>query len=283
MTSFDPADPRSRLNNLAQHWRVEIERILETENSVVALGRRDDRSVVLKLHRQRGDERLSATVIRAFCGNGMVRIIDDVDGALLLERLTPGTSLVTMVMSGHDNDATEILADVIRRMTPRDCPSAPTVEVWGHSFARYRTLDDRPLPETLVEEAHRVYDTLATTQRRRRLLHGDLHHGNVLRDSERGWLAIDPKGVIGEAEYEIGAALRNPIEKAESFLQPETIQARVECFADRLHLDADRIVAWAFAQAVLSVVWLIEDGFAVDDENPWLQLARSIRPLLKRP
>jgi streptomycin 6-kinase len=283
MTSFDPADPRSRLVNRATAWRVAIERILETENSVVAFGRRDDRSVVLKVGKRSGDERLSATVIRAFGGNGMVRIIDDIDGALLLERLTPGHSLVTMVTSGHDDDATEALTDVIRRMTPQVCPSAPTVEDWGHSFERYRALEDRSLPETLVEEAHRVYHKLSTSQRRRRLLHGDLHHGNVLLDSDRGWLAIDPKGVVGEAEYEIGAALRNPIEKAESFLQLETIRARVECFADRLHLDADRILAWAFAQAVLSAVWLIEDGFVVDDDHPWLQLARSIRPLLKRP
>ena len=79
MTSFDPADPRSRLTNLAQHWRVQIERILETENSVVALGRRDNRSVVLKVHRQRGDEQLSACT-SGLRGNGMVRIIDDLDG-----------------------------------------------------------------------------------------------------------------------------------------------------------------------------------------------------------
>jgi streptomycin 6-kinase len=281
MTSFDPADPRSRLTNLAQPWRVAIERIAETETSIVAFGRRDDRSVVLKVGKRSGDERLSATVIRAFDGNGMVRIIDDVDGALLLERLTPGHSLVNMITSGHDNDATQALADVIGRMTPQDCPSAPTVEDWGHSFDRYRALEDRSLPETLVEEAHRVYDKLSTSQRRRRLLHGDLHHGNVLLDSDRGWLAIDPRGVVGEAEYEIGAALRNPIEKVESFLQPETIRARVTCFADRLHLDADRIVAWAFAQAVLSVIWLIEDGVAVGD-HPWLELARTIQRMMTR-
>jgi streptomycin 6-kinase len=59
---------------------------------------------------------------------------------------------------------------------------------------------------------------LCSSQRYRRLLHGDLHHGNVLHDSERGWVAIDPKGVLGEPEYEIGVALRNPIEIRGSLL-----------------------------------------------------------------
>jgi streptomycin 6-kinase len=40
----------------------------------------------------------------------------------------------------------------------------------------------------------------------------DLHHYNVLSDSGRGWLAIDPKGLVGEVEYEVGAAIRNPID-----------------------------------------------------------------------
>jgi streptomycin 6-kinase len=42
------------------------------------------------------------------------------------------------------------------------------------------------------------------------LLHGDLHHFNILSARRQPWLAIDPKGVAGEPAYEPGALLRNP-------------------------------------------------------------------------
>jgi streptomycin 6-kinase len=122
---------------------------------------------------------------------------------------------------------------------------------------------------------------LYASQRDVRLLHGDLQHYNVLFDSDRGWLAIDPKGVIGEVEYEIGASLRNPIEKPELFASPDAVERRLRCFEAKLKLDYDRMLAWGFAQAVLSAIWSVEDGFAVDAGNPSLKLANAIRPILK--
>jgi streptomycin 6-kinase len=262
----------------AIHWRVAVEHMMETDTAVIAFGRRNDQPVVIKVAKQEEDESRSAAVLRAFGGKGVVRILDDFEGALLLERITPGDSLVAMATGGHDDGATEVLAEVIDRMSPDDVSAVPTVEEWGRNFERHLAGDQQYVPPVLVEEARTVFQGLCASQCRRRLLHGDLHHGNVLRDFERGWVAIDPKGVVGELEYEIGAALRNPIEQPEVFLQAQRIHARISYFADRLELDADRIRAWAFAQAVLSAVWLIEDGFAIAHDHPWLDLARRIRP-----
>jgi streptomycin 6-kinase len=272
------SDSRARMRDRAASWRVSLEHVLESDSAVIAFGSRDEQRLVVKIDRHERDQSRSAAVLRAFCGNGMVRILDDVEDALLLERVSPGDALVAMAASGHDKDATEVLADVIGRMSAHEYSGMPTVEEWGSSFERYLARDGRSLPQQLVEEAREVYETLCASQRERRLLHGDLHHGNVLLDSERGWLAIDPKGVVGELEYETGAALRNPIEHPEVFLDPQRIDARVDCFADRLQLDADRLRKWTFAQAVLSAIWLIEDGLAVNRDHPWLELARRIRP-----
>lgn len=60
------------------------------------------------------------------------------------------------------------------------------------------------------------------------LLHGDLHHYNVRFDRDHGWNAIDPKGVVGEFEYEVGALLRNPIKQPEIFTDPATIERRIK-------------------------------------------------------
>jgi streptomycin 6-kinase len=107
-----------------------------------------------------------------------------------------------------------------------------------------------------------------------------LHHYNVLFDSERGWLAIDPKGVVGEVEYEIGAILRNPFSRPELFTSRNSIETRIKQLTERLHLEYERVLAWGFAQAVLSAIWDVEDGFPVDVMNPALRLAAIIQPML---
>jgi len=102
----------------------------------------------------------------------------------------------------------------------------------------------------------------------------------VLRDRERGWLAIDPKGVVGELEYEVGALLRNPVELPDIVTNPAIIERRIGTVSARLGRDADRVLCWAFAQAVLSATWLVEDGQMVDAGTPSLRLARALEAML---
>jgi streptomycin 6-kinase len=132
----------------------------------------------------------------------------------------------------------------------------------------------------LIESAEPLYAKLCATQKRTRLLHGDLQHYNVLFDENRGWLSVDPKGVIGEVEYELGASLRNPGENVLRFFSPATVIRRLEIYESILGIDIARALRWAYAQAVLSLIWGVEDGYTVTDESPSLILARSIEPLL---
>src|SRR5262245_28817880 len=271
-----------RVEERVRTWRVAVEHRTETESSVLLFGRRDDRPVVLKIVKHGGDEWTSGAVLEAFDGNGVVRVLDHAGGALLLERLSPGTSLTSLVVSGADHRATGILTDVMRRMSPRPPPTeATTVEDWGKGFARHAARRDSSIPQPLLEEAERLYFSLCRSQSRVRLLHGDLHHDNVLHDSGRGWVAIDPKGVVGELEYEVGAALRNPRPHRALFADPSIIVGRVDRLARALDLDAGRILAWAFAQAVLSVVWTVEDGLALEADDSSLAVAYVIRPMLE--
>ena len=258
-------------------WRVEVDRTIETDRSILVFGQRDGRPVVMKIIKNQSDESESGAILEAFDGRGTIRVYERTDGAMLVERAVPGHSLGTVV-NGSDDQATRILASVIAKMSPRllSCVAA-TVQEWGKGFDRYLATADVRIPKDLVLEARRLYFHLCESQIQVRLLHGDFHHDNVVFDRDRGWLAIDPKGVVGELEYEIGAALRNPWESPELFTAPATIEARVRCFCRELSLNADRVLSWAFSQAVLSAIWTIEDGLDANARRGPLALAHTIR------
>jgi streptomycin 6-kinase len=257
-------------------WEVAIERTITTATSIIVHGRRAGRPVTLKVVKNQGDEWRCGEVAAKFGGRGVVEVLEHMPGAALFERLDPGEALATLTLAGRDDEATDILAMMLGRMAPGDPPEwCPTVARWGEAFARYAATGDERISRTLVEPAQRVYSELCATQREPALLHGDLHHYNVLSDRARGWCAIDPKGVVGELEFELGAALRNPIDRPDLYASLDVAERRLERFGLVLGVDIGRARGWCFAQAVLSAIWSIEDGAAAEAEGA-LQLARAL-------
>jgi streptomycin 6-kinase len=209
----------------------------------------------------------------------MVRVLELDAGAVLLERAIPGASLVDVVASGNDDHATSIIARIMRDLSPGEPPSGTlAVEDWGRGFDQYRATGGRQIPSSLVDRAHGLFRELCTSQTTRRLLHGDLQHSNILFDAERGWIAIDPKGVIGEPEVEVGPFLRNPAHAVELFNDQSVVERRLRLLCRTAGLRYDRALRWSFALAVLSAIWAVEDDGIVHDDSPALTLAGALRP-----
>jgi streptomycin 6-kinase len=269
-----------RLHTKAAAWNVTLDETRETATSLLGFGVRAGQRVVLKLTKAR-DEAYAGNVLRAFDGHGAVRIYEAATGAVLLEQLEPGEQLVSLVRRGEDDEATKILAQVIEKLANHAAPDeCPTVADWGRGFDRYIASSAQHIPGDLVRKAQLIYHQLTQSQRTTMLLHGDLQHYNVLFDRERGWTAIDPKGIVGELEYEAGALLRNPIEQPDLFTNRATIQRRLEILTDRLSMDHSRARQWSFAQAVLSAIWDVEDGYPVEPNHPALLLANTLSEML---
>lgn len=265
----------------AAQWNVAIEETRETPSSLLAFGVRDGRRVVLKLTKDVGDEARSGEVLMAFGNDGVVRVYEAELGAVLLERLEPAEELVSLVRRGDDDEATRILADVIARLAGHKAPAATvTVAHLSRSFDWYVQSGDEQVPSELVREAHDIYRQQATSQRTTMLLHGDLQHYNVILDNARGWIAIDPKGLVGELEYEVGAFMRNPMELPDLFTQRATVERRLEILARVLPLDPSRVLRWCFAQAVLSVIWGVEDGYRIKPDHGVLRLAQTFKSMI---
>ena len=265
----------------AVEWNVSLAEIRETETSLLGFGTRNDIRVVLKITKQLSDESHSGEVLRAYDGDGAVRVYESETGAVLVERLEPGEQLVNVVKRDGDDEATKILAEVIAKLADHEAPAVcPTVADWGRGFDRYLQSGNEQIPFAVVHEAREMYQELASSQRRTMLLHGDLQHYNVLFDNEQGWTAIDPKGVVGELEYELGALLRNPIELPEVFTNPETLERRLKFLTTALQLDYSRALRWSYAQSILSAIWNIEDGHPLTINNPSLLLTHTVKHIL---
>jgi streptomycin 6-kinase len=267
-----------QLTSWLAQWDVTLSETRETQSSLLGFGIRAGSRVVLKVSKRTGDEWHSGDVLRAFDGDGTVKVLEWTGGAVLLERLDPATELVQLVRSRDDDAATEILAGVIARMAHHKAPlNCPTVADWGRGFNR-GPFDQ--IPGDLFHDAHQLHQKLESSQGPTMLLHGDLHHYNVLFDTNRGWVVIDPKGVVGELEYELGAMIRNPVESPERYISAEVVERRLRTLTRAMNLNYRRALEWSFAQAVLSAIWDIEDGFEVTPEHASLRLARTISPML---
>jgi streptomycin 6-kinase len=275
--------PHDALAGLAHRWGVTLEgAVRESQTGRVCFGRRGDAAVVLKVPNPDEDEANSLTALLHFGGHGAVRVLEHESGAMLLERAIPGSPLTDLVTCGRDDDATGILCAIVAdlhrpTLSPDVARRFPTVEDWGNELDSYRGRAGL-IPPDLIERAIAMFAKLTGSQGERRLLHGDLHHHNIFYDGRRGWVAIDPKGVVGEGAYEIGAALRNPTDDPARFAVPSIIERRIGIVCGRLGYDPDRVLGWAFAQGVLSAIWRLADG---RDPNRGLATAQAILPMLR--
>ncbi|WP_165978460.1 aminoglycoside phosphotransferase family protein [Actinomadura darangshiensis] len=256
------------LDAIARDWRLRLGRPFDglSYHWVTKATLEDGQRAVLKLGPPgQGHLDVEAATLEFYQGQGAVRLLafDPARGALLLEQAgTPATHLVP----ARDEEATEAAITVMRRLhrpPPPACP-LPSLTTVSATFSTHlqRFPADAPLPRHLVERAGRLFAELCADSSDTVVLHGDLHHDNILRADREPWLAIDPHGYIGDPGYEAGALLYNPgpDDRDEALLK--LVPARVERLADGLGLSRERIVAWGFVKAVLSEVWTAEGGGA---------------------
>lgn len=241
-----------------------------TYNYVAPAERADGSTAVLKIGIP-GDEGVlhEMHALQVFDGNGAVQLyeVDEPNLTMLLEKVTPGDMLISLK---DDTERVSILAEVIKKIDkPVHVPNNfPTIADWAKGFDRLRERNNGtsgPFDKNLFEKAEAIYKSYVPDIHKDYLLHGDLHEENVLL-SDRGWLAIDPKGIIGIPEFETAMFLNDPFsDMPHENNHKEIVIRRIEQFADVLQFDKRIIRDWAFAQAMLSTVWVLEDHKEVSE------------------
>jgi streptomycin 6-kinase len=248
--------------------------LLETHTSWLAPVRQHGAPAMLKMLKRTSDEQGGADLLRYFAGNGAVRLMAADDAGLLMERAADDESLRLMALSGGDDKAAAILADCMHSLhAPRHGVTPRGLNTLMHWF---RSLFAKKAELPILARCADVARRLLAEEQQIVVLHGDLHHDNVLH-STRGWLAIDPKGLVGERTYEVANALGNPVPHGRLVHDPQRMMRLAELYATRLDLNLGRVLGFAFAHAGLSASWSMDDG---DDPSYRLMCADVLEPLV---
>ena len=252
------------ITEVADHWDLRLgDPFLLSFNWVAPATRPDGGPAVLKLGVPGKDLRAEAEALRIFDGYGAARLLDEDPerGALLIERARPGTMARDLVPA-DDEAATAAIITVGRRLhrpAPVGC-RLPEVPALGVAFREHLRRGDDSLPRRLVEKASALFDELCASATEHLVLHGDLHHDNVLRAEREPWLAIDPHGYVGDPGFECAAMLYNPEPDDRDPALLALAPGRIEQLADGYGIPVDRVRAWGFAYAMLSEVWTAQGG-----------------------
>lgn len=206
-----------------------------------------------------------AEALTLWAGRGAVRLLDaDVPrGALLLERLQPDVSLRSLPEERAMLEAVEVLRQ-LWVTPPDDCGIdlvADRAEVWTRSIPRRHAALGEPCPKALVDEAVHLCGELAASQPPAVVLHADCHHGNILAAERAKWLAIDPRPMLGEPAFDLGALVRDRLATVVAETRPQAVvRRRVTWLADSLDLDTERVRGWALVQALALGLWCVSVG-----------------------
>ena len=260
------------VNACAQQWSLTLAPPfpqLSINYAAPGLGA-DGVPIVLKVCIPSPEFATEAESLRLFDGHGAVKLlaVDRDQGALLLERLRPGTPLLDIDDIAADDDdeqATRIAASIMRRLW-RPVPAGhpfPSFADWMRHMAECAPRlvgTDKPLLQQWIARALDVYSELTAEPAEQVLIHGDLHHGNILRAEREPWLAIDPKGVVGEPVCETGPLLLNALPRASGYPEMRRVLARrTDLLAEVLGVDRASVRAWGVVRAVLASFWTLED------------------------
>jgi streptomycin 6-kinase len=222
--------------------------------------RRRGEPAMLKLSVEE-DERFGGVLMEWWDGDGAARVLARDDAALLLERAMGPASLADMPRTGRDDDACRILCTVATRLHAPRMKPLPELVPLKHWF---RELE--PAAEAhggILTRCAQTARALLIEPREVVVLHGDLHHDNVLDFGARGWLAIDPKRLIGERGFDFANIFTNPDLADPSrpvATDPGRFARRLEVVTEAARVERERLLRWILAWTGLSAAWFLGDA-----------------------
>lgn len=231
---------------------------VRTEAALLWPVRRGGQALMLKVMSDTSDEEGAAAMLAALDGRGAVRLIEAEGPALLMERIShQGASLEAMALNGDDEAAARVLCQLALEMHAAlrgaDLPSLRPLDL--------RMRDLHGWTSALALWAWDLSSEMLADQSNWTALHGDLHHFNALHDSGRGWLSIDPKGILGPPVYDLANCLLNPFPHADHVFHANRMQRLADVVAGEFGVTAKDVLRWTCLHGCLAAAWEGRDAY----------------------
>jgi len=246
----------NKLNYYKQLWNLSDNgNPFTTHSSLLQPVSYNGASCILKI--ALGDEERRGNGLMAwYKGNGAATVLQCDDSALLMERATGPQSLVEMAKTGGDDEASHIICSVVTRLHAHNAPypkNLVPLHIWVKSLesAAARLVG-------IFVQCSQIANDLLNEPIDQVVLHGDIHHGNILDFGAKGWLAIDPKGLFGERGFDYANLFCNP--DIATAIAPGRLMRQVDIISKEAGLEPKRLIQWIAAWAGLSAAWALEDG-----------------------
>ena len=267
------------LESYIEKWNLRELRALESTATAKLFRCRQkgapDRELVLKLFSEIGslDE-----------GNGSYFLLKNSNICTELINYTPEAQLLAFVegenlyqfsRQAREAHATEIFIDLInlleRGLTEEEAKLTRVSDLFG-------VLETTSIPTEYQEEVKiglSLSKSLQQQSKAEMLLHGDLHHENIIGTKEGGFKVIDPKALVGEVEYELATVLKNPWGYSEVSHCAQSFERRLKELCLGLKLDQSKVAAYCYVHLCLSICWAINSGSCPEHQHSVLKLAKK--------
>lgn len=233
----------------------DLKEVTNLTYNYVLSGLQGNNPIILKLGLDHEALTREAFALRCFEGCGAVNMLAEDKGMLLLERAVPCTSLKSY-FPDQEHESIEIACKVMKKLHKANIPithNFPHIKDWLKAFDK-----DWSIPDGYLKKARKLRGQLLKTTGPDVLLHGDLHHDNILQNGN-DWLVIDPKGVIGSPMNEIWAFVMD-------------IERDIPFIAHYFNFRTQDVFHWYFVHVILAACWNLEDNI---DASLFLRLAEK--------
>ena len=215
------------------------------------------------------EERRGNLLMNWWQENAVAKVLKYDNHAILMERAAGKNSLSKMANNNQDDEASIIICEVVQKLHAAKPPypdELVPLEIW------FRDLEPAAAKYGGVfAQCSSVANQLLNDQQAITVLHGDIHHGNILDFGDKGWLAIDPKGLIGGRGFDYANIFCNP--DAGIATKPGRLAKQVQIISNAAELEPKRLLLWIMAWVGLSAAWGINEG---EDNPPALQVAELV-------
>ena len=213
--------------------------------------------VIFKILLNKGfDKEISA--LKSFQGSKFVSLYEYslADKVYLMERIAPGT---TLFEGTTRNKRIEIVSDIFNQLHPEPPKNHvfPTYFYWfksGEVGTRNRKDCDRF--RSYLEKAEKIILNINENHPHRFLLHGDLHHENILKNGVEGYKVIDPKGVVGNPVFDLSRFILDEFRDDLTSESKSTVTDFVQAVGDSVKIPCDTLLQCLFVE---TVIWLFRE------------------------